>query len=58
MNQLLGHYKRWPIDCFAEVARWLIEQHDAQILIYCGPGKRYNRSLKPLLPAALRGQRV
>ena len=32
--------KRWPIDCFAEVARWLIEEHNAQILIYCGPGKR------------------
>ena len=27
----LGHYKRWPIDCFAKVAQWLIEQHDAQI---------------------------
>ena len=50
----LGHYKRWPIDCFAEVARWLIEQHHAQILIYCGPGEEeYNRSLKPLLPTAL-----
>lgn len=50
----LGHYKRWPIDCFAEVARWLIEEHDAQILIYCGPGEEeYNRGLKPLLPEAL-----
>ena len=47
----LGHYKRWPIDCFAEVARWLIEEHDAQILVYCGPGEEeYNRGLKPLLP--------
>ncbi|MBV7439640.1 glycosyltransferase family 9 protein [Aeromonas sp. sif2416] len=46
----LGHYKRWPIDCFAEVARWLIEEHDAQILVYCGPGEEeYNRGLKPLL---------
>ncbi|WP_324017250.1 glycosyltransferase family 9 protein [Aeromonas hydrophila] len=50
----LGHYKRWPIDCFAKVAQWLIEQHNAQILIYCGPGEEeYNRGLKPLLPAAL-----
>ncbi|MGL5814848.1 MAG: glycosyltransferase family 9 protein [Aeromonas sp.] len=50
----LGHYKRWPIDCFAEVARWLIEEHDAQILIYCGPGEEeYNRGLKPLLPETL-----
>ncbi|TNH85704.1 ADP-heptose--LPS heptosyltransferase [Aeromonas hydrophila] len=50
----LGHYKRWPIDCFARVAQWLIEQHDAQILIYCGPGEEeYNRGLKLLLPAAL-----
>ena len=47
----LGHYKRWPIDCFAEVAHWLIEEHDAQILVYCGPGEEeYNRGLKPLLP--------
>jgi heptosyltransferase III len=52
----LGHYKRWPIDCFAQVAQWLIEQHNAQILIYCGPGEEeYNRGLKPLLPAALQG---
>ncbi|WP_378080996.1 glycosyltransferase family 9 protein [Aeromonas bestiarum] len=50
----LGHYKRWPVDCFAQVAQWLIEQHNAQILIYCGPGEEeYNRGLKPLLPAAL-----
>lgn len=50
----LGHYKRWPIDCFANVAQWLIEQYQAQILIYCGPGEEeYNRSLKPLLPLAL-----
>ncbi|MCH7373267.1 glycosyltransferase family 9 protein [Aeromonas sp. MR16] len=50
----LGHYKRWPIGCFAKVAQWLIEQHDAQILIYCGPGEEeYNRGLKPLLPTPL-----
>lgn len=50
----LGHYKRWPIDCFAEVAHWLIEEHNAQILIYCGPGEEeYNRGLRPLLPEAL-----
>lgn len=50
----LGHYKRWPIDCFARVAQWLIEERDAQILIYCGPGEEeYNRGLKPLLPTAM-----
>ncbi|MBL0519261.1 glycosyltransferase family 9 protein [Aeromonas caviae] len=50
----LGHYKRWPIDCFAKVAQWLIEEHNAQILVYCGPGEEeYNRGLKPLLPEAL-----
>lgn len=50
----LGHYKRWPIGCFAKVAQWLIEEHNAQILIYCGPGEEeYNRGLKPLLPEAL-----
>ncbi|MFS1162845.1 glycosyltransferase family 9 protein, partial [Aeromonas salmonicida] len=43
-----------PIDCFAQVAQWLIEQHNAQILIYCGPGEEeYNRSLKPLLSTEL-----
>lgn len=51
----LGHYKRWPIDRFAEVARWLIEEHNAQILVYCGPGEEeYNRGLRPLLPETLR----
>lgn len=50
----LGHYKRWPIGCFAKVAQWLIEEHNAQILIYCGPGEEeYNRGLKPMLPEAL-----
>lgn len=26
----LGSYKRWPIDYFAQLAQWLIEQHGAQ----------------------------
>ena len=33
----LGSYKRWPIDYFAQLAQWLIEQFGAQILIYAAP---------------------
>jgi heptosyltransferase III len=51
----LGSYKRWPIDYFAQLAQWLIEQYDAQILVYAAPSERdYNRQLRQLLPPSLR----
>ena len=50
----LGSYKRWPIDYFAQLAQWLIEQYGAQILVYAAPNERdYNYQLRHLLPAHL-----
>ncbi len=47
----LGIYKRWAIDYFAQIAQWLIESYDAQILVYAAPNEReYNRKMKLLLP--------
>ena len=47
----MGIYKRWAIDYFAQIAQWLIESYDAQILVYAAPNEReYNRKMKLLLP--------
>ena len=43
-------YKQWPLDHFAEIAKWLIRQFNAQIFVFFGPGEeRYSKRLKPLL---------
>jgi heptosyltransferase-2 len=44
-------YKQWPLGHFSEIAKWLIRQFNAQILVFFGPGEEhYSRRLKPLLP--------
>ena len=32
-------YKRWPLENFAELTKWLIEEFNAQVILLCGPGE-------------------
>lgn len=47
-------YKRWPLEYFAQIAQWLIENFYVQIYVPHGAGEeQYSRGLKQLLPAHL-----
>jgi heptosyltransferase-3 len=44
-------YKQWPLEHFARLASWLIDEFDAQIYVFFGPGEeQYSKRLKSLLP--------
>ncbi|MCI0530434.1 MAG: glycosyltransferase family 9 protein, partial [candidate division Zixibacteria bacterium] len=32
-------YKRWPLENFAELTEWLIEEFNAHVILLCGPGE-------------------
>ena len=43
-------FKQWPLAHFAAIAEWLINQHNAQILVFFGPGEEnYSKKMKALL---------
>ena len=50
-------YKVWPAEFYGALMDTLIEDHDAQILLYWGPGeKQYNRSVRDHVAPANRAR--
>jgi len=44
-------FKQWPLTHFTKIAEWLIEEYNAQILVFFGPGEEgYSKKMKALIP--------
>ncbi len=51
------HFKQWPLEFFAQLSDWLVEQYKVQLLVFFGPGEaQYSQGLKSLIDKAHRDQ--